>query len=96
MLQTKVKPSEYMIFPTVQKYWIERKGILLWMGLFFVEFGASLFLVSSFFNRLWGQVAGWLAAAVLGGGPHFLFLGHPFRILRALKRPQSSWISRGC
>jgi len=95
MLQTKTKPSEYMIFPTVQKYWIERKGIMLWMGLFFVEFGASLFLVSSFFHCLWGQAAGWLVTAVLGGGPHFLFLGHPFRLLRALKRPQSSWISRG-
>ncbi|MFW9847275.1 MAG: DmsC/YnfH family molybdoenzyme membrane anchor subunit [Candidatus Thorarchaeota archaeon] len=95
MLGTKVKPYEFMIFPTAQKYWIERKGILLWMGLFFVEFGASLFLVSTFFNCLWGQVAGWLVTAALGGGPHFLFLGHPFRIYRALKRPQGSWISRG-
>ena len=95
MLRTKTKPNEYMIFPTIQTYWIERKGILLWIGLFFVEFGSSLFLVSSFFHCLWGQVGGFLVTAVLGGGPHFLFLGHPFRILRALKRPQSSWISRG-
>lgn len=84
-----------MIFPTVQKYWIEGKGMLLWIGLFFVEFGAALFLVSSFFHCIWGLVAGWLITAVLGGGPHFLFLGRPFRIFRALKRPQSSWISRG-
>ena len=84
-----------MIFPTVQKYWIEKKGLLLWIGLFFVEFGASFFLVSSFFHCFWGLAAGWLITAVLGGGSHFLFLGHPFRILRALKRPQSSWISRG-
>ena len=95
MLQKNIKPFEYMIFPTAQKYWIEGKGLLLWLGLFFVEFGASLFLVASFFNCLWGQIAGWIATAVLGGGPHFLFLGHPFRILRAFKRPQNSWISRG-
>ncbi|MFH1349923.1 MAG: hypothetical protein ABII26_03210 [Pseudomonadota bacterium] len=95
MLNTKVKPYEFMVFPTVQKAWIEGKGLLLWIGLFFVEFGASLFLVSSIFNCRWGETAGWLITGVLGGGCHFLFLGHPFRIYRAIKKPNSAWISRG-
>lgn len=95
MLNTKVKPYEFMVFPTVQKAWIEGKGLLLWLGLFFVEFGASLFLISSIFNCRWGETAGWLVTAVLGGGFHFLFLGHPFRIYRAIKKPKSAWISRG-
>jgi len=95
MLNTKAKPYEFMIFPTVQKAWIEGKGILLWAGLFFVEFGASLYLVSSIFQCRWGETAGWLIAGVLGVGSHFLFLGHPFRLYKAIKRPRSAWISRG-
>ncbi len=95
MLDTNVKPHEFMIFPTVQKAWIEGKGILLWAGLFFVEFGGSLFLVASIFFCHWGQTTGWLIAGLLGGGCHFLFLGHPSRIYRAVKKPQSAWISRG-
>ncbi len=95
MLTIKEKPYNFMVFPTTQKAWIEGKGILLWAGLYFVEFGASLFLVSSFFNCLWGQAAGWLIAGVLGGGSHFLFLGHPFRVYLAIKKPKTAWISRG-
>lgn len=95
MLSPNVKPYEFMIFPTVQKAWIEGKGMLLWAGLFFVEFGASLFLVASIFQSRWGQTAGWLIAGLLGGGCHFFFLGHPTRIYRAIKKPKSAWISRG-
>ncbi len=95
MLDTKVKPYEFMIFPTVQKAWIEGKGRLLWLGLFFVEFGACLFLVSSIFHCRWGETAGWLIASILGVGCHFLFLGHPFRLYRAIRKPGSAWISRG-
>ena len=95
MLQLKEKPYDFMVCPTVQKAWIEGKGLLLWAALFFVEFGASLFLVSSIFKSLWGQLVGWLIAGLLGGGCHFFFLGHPFRIYLAVKRPKSAWISRG-
>lgn len=95
MLSIKMKPFEQTAHCTLQKDWIEGKGILLWLGLFFMELGAALFLVSSFFSCLWGQALGWIIAAVLGGGTHVLFLGHPFRAIRAFKRPGSSWISRG-
>jgi formate-dependent nitrite reductase membrane component NrfD len=38
---------------------------------------------------------GWLICAMLGGGAHILYLGHPFRLWRIVWRPQTSWISRG-
>jgi len=90
-----MRPYEYMVYPTLQTAWIRGKGLLLFAGLFFVEFGAGLFLAASFLHTLWGETAGWLISGVLGGGSHFLFLGHPFRVYRALKRPGKAWISRG-
>lgn len=95
MQSEQIRPYEYMIYPTLQTAWIRGKGLLLFAGLFFVEFGAGLFLAASLFHSLWGQTAGWLISGILGGGSHFLFLGHPFRVYRAIKRPGKAWISRG-
>ena len=95
MLSEKMPPHEIMVYPTLQTAWIRGKGLLLFSGLFLVEFGAGMFLAASLLQSLWGQAAGWLISGALGGGCHFLFLGHPFRIYRALRRPGSSWISRG-
>lgn len=95
MLTDKMPPYEFMVYPTLQTAWIRGKGILLFAGLFLVEFGAGVFLASSILDSLWGQTAGWLISGALGGGCHFLFLGHPFRIYRAIQRPGRSWISRG-
>jgi formate-dependent nitrite reductase membrane component NrfD len=95
MLSDKMRPYEFMVYPTLQTAWIRGKGILLFAGLFLVEFGAGVFVASSILDSLWGQTAGWLISGALGGGCHFLFLGHPFRIYRAILRPGKSWISRG-
>ncbi|MEW6668663.1 MAG: DmsC/YnfH family molybdoenzyme membrane anchor subunit [Thermodesulfobacteriota bacterium] len=95
MLSDKMRPYEFMVYPTLQTAWIRGKGILLFAGLFLVELGAGLFVASSILGSLWGQTAGWLMSGALGGGCHFLFLGHPFRIYRAMRRPGKSWISRG-
>jgi formate-dependent nitrite reductase membrane component NrfD len=95
MLSDKMKPYEFMVYPTLQTAWIRGKGILLFAGLFLVEFGAGIFVASSILQSLWGQTAGWLISGAFGGGCHFLFLGHPFRIYRAIRRPGKSWISRG-
>jgi formate-dependent nitrite reductase membrane component NrfD len=91
----KMQPYEFMVYPTLQTAWIKGKGILLFAGLFLVEFGAGLFVAASMFNALWAQTAGWVISGVIGGGCHFLFLGHPFRIYRAIVRPGKAWISRG-
>ena len=55
MLNEKMRPYEYMVYPTLQTAWIRGKGVLLFSGLFLVEFGAGIFLAASFFQNLWGQ-----------------------------------------
>lgn len=90
-----MRPYEWMVYPTLQTAWIRGKGVRLFSGLFLVEFGAGIFLAGSIFQSLWGLAAGWLISGVFGGGCHFLFLGHPFRIYKAIRRPGHSWISRG-
>jgi formate-dependent nitrite reductase membrane component NrfD len=95
MLREEIRPYEYMIYPTLQTTWIRGKGLLIFFGLFLVEFGAGIFMAGSVLHSQWGQLAGWLISGVLGGACHFLFLGHPFRIYKAVRRPGKSWISRG-
>jgi len=90
-----MKAYEWMVKPTPQTEWIDGRGILFWIAFFFIELGAATFLVSSLFGNLFGEFIGWLMCAVLGGGFHLVYLGHPFRFYRMILRPQTSWISRG-
>lgn len=79
----------------VQKEWIEGKGMLLLLAIFFGELGAGMFLVSWYLNFLQGMVLGIAIVASLKTTFHILFLGQPLKFWRAFTRPQSSWISRG-
>jgi formate-dependent nitrite reductase membrane component NrfD len=79
----------------VQKEWIEGKGMLLLLAIFFGELGAGMFLVSWYLNFLFGMVLGIIIVASLKTIFHILFLGQPLKFWRAFTRPQSSWISRG-
>lgn len=90
-----MKSYDWMVKYTPQSAWISRKGVLLWLALFFVELGAALYLSAIFFDNRWGMVLGWFITAVLGGGCHLFYLGNPLRFWRAVSRPQTSWISRG-
>jgi formate-dependent nitrite reductase membrane component NrfD len=92
-----MKPYEWMVTYTSQTEWIEKRGILLWLAFFFIELGAGTFLVSSLFDSLWGMIIGWLVCALLGGGTHLLYLGHPLRFWRIFVSSgwKTSWISRG-
>jgi formate-dependent nitrite reductase membrane component NrfD len=94
-MQANMKPFEWMVKPTPQKEWIERRGVLLWLAFFFIELGAGAFFVGTIFNSLEAMLAGWLVCGVIGGGIHILYLGHPFRFWRMVSRPGTSWISRG-
>ncbi len=91
------KPYEFMVQYTPQREWIERRGILFWLAFFFIELGAGMFIASSLFGSLPGMFIGWLICAILGGGLHLLYLGHPFRFWRILISSgwKTSWISRG-
>jgi len=86
-----------MVQFTPQREWIERRGILFWLAFFFIELGAGMFIVSSIFGSLPGMLIGWLICAVLGGGLHLLYLGHPLRFWRIIFSSgwKTSWISRG-
>jgi formate-dependent nitrite reductase membrane component NrfD len=88
---------DWMVKYTPQKEWIERRGVLLWLAFFFIELGAGMFFVASFFGSPVVMLSGWLICAVLGGGLHLLFLGRPLRFWRIVFSSgwQTSWISRG-
>lgn len=88
---------DWMVKYTPQKEWIERRGVLLWLAFFFIELGAGMFFVASFFSSLLVMLIGWLICAMLGGGLHLIFLGKPLRFWRIVFSSgwQTSWISRG-
>ncbi len=86
---------EWMVNYTPQTEWVKGKGIVFCLAFFFIQLGAGMFFVSSIFGILLGEFLGWLICAVLGGGVHFLHLGHPVRFYRMVLRPRTSWVSRG-
>lgn len=95
MIQT--RRYEYLVQYTPQREWIEKRGILMWLAMFFIELGAGAFVVSSFFGNQLGMLLGWLLCGVLGGGFHLLYLGHPTRFWRMVFSSgwKTSWVSRG-
>ena len=84
-----------MINYTRQTEWIDRRGLILWIAFYMGGLGGGLYLVSLFFNSLWGMFIGWVIVAVIKGGAHLLYLGKPQRFWRIVTRPQSSWLARG-
>ncbi|MFH0914675.1 MAG: NrfD/PsrC family molybdoenzyme membrane anchor subunit, partial [Chloroflexota bacterium] len=92
-----MKPYEWMISYTPQKEWIEKRGLLLWLAFFFIELGAGTFFIASIFDSVPGMIIGWVICAVLGGGLHLLYLGHPLRFWRIFVSSawKTSWITRG-
>lgn len=90
-----MEAHEWMINYTRQTEWIDRRGIFLWIAFYAGGLGGGLFLVSLFFNSLWGMFISWLIIAVIKGGAHLVYLGKPLRFWRIVFRPQSSWLARG-
>jgi sulfite dehydrogenase (quinone) subunit SoeC len=88
-------PHEWMIKGNHQTEWIEKRGILLWLAFYAGGLGGGLYLVSLFFDSLWGMLVGWFIVTVLKGTFHLLFLGKPTRFWRLVFHPQTSWLSRG-
>lgn len=86
---------EWMINYTRQTEWIDRRGLLLWLAFYTGGLGGGLYLVSLYFESLWGMFIGWFIVAIIKGGAHLLFLGKPLRAWRIVFRPHSSWLSRG-
>lgn len=94
-MSTKPFAYEWMTKHTPQAEWIEGGGKFIWLALFCTETGAGLFFVSIFFNNTLGMLLGWILCLILGAGFFLVHMGHPFKAIRAFRRPHSSWISRG-
>ncbi len=94
-MSPKLTGYEWLTKPTPQEEWIEGGGKFIWLALFFTETGAGLFFVSIFFKNPLGMILGWFLCLFLGGGFFLVHMGHPLRAIRAILKPQSSWISRG-
>jgi len=90
---------EWMVKPTAQTEWIERRGILVWIAEVFTSLGAGLYLVSLFFNNFWGMAAAWLIIMFLKVPLHILYFGKPFRFWRTFipftDSWKTSWFTRG-
>lgn len=84
-----------MIKYTRQTEWIDRRGLVLWIAFYAGGLGGGLYLVSLYFNSLWGMFVSWLIIAVVKGGAHLVYLGKPQRFWRIVSRPQTSWLARG-
>jgi formate-dependent nitrite reductase membrane component NrfD len=90
-----VEIHEWMVGYTRQTEWIDRRGIFLWIAFYAGGLGGGLYLVSLYFDSLWGIFVSWLIIAVIKGGAHLVFLGKPLRFWRIVFRPGSSWLARG-
>jgi formate-dependent nitrite reductase membrane component NrfD len=90
---------EWMIKPTPQTEWIERRGVLVWIAEVFTSLGAGLYLVSLFYNNWWGMLVAWLVIMFLKLPPHLIYFGKPLRFWRTIipftNTWKTSWFTRG-
>jgi formate-dependent nitrite reductase membrane component NrfD len=77
-----------------ERVWAEGRAIALVAAHFLSGVGAGAWLLGLVLDLRLVSLLG-LAAVVLGGVVHLGFLGRPERAWKMMKRPQSSWISRG-
>ncbi len=86
-----------MVKHTPQREWIEERGLLIWLSTFFVEVGASSFLVGALLDHVAAMAIGIVMCATLGAGLHLADLGRPLRFWRILLSThwKTSWIARG-
>ncbi|MBN1177432.1 MAG: polysulfide reductase NrfD [Dehalococcoidales bacterium] len=88
------RPWDFMVKDTPSRDWAEGMGKLIAVAFFCGGIAGGLYLVSLYFNNLWGMLIGWLFALGMG-----LFdmahLGKKKIVWRIALRPGSSWISRG-
>jgi formate-dependent nitrite reductase membrane component NrfD len=90
---------DWMVKPTAQTEWIERRGVLVWVAEVFTSLGAGLYLVSLFFSNWWGMAVGWAIIMFLKIPLHLIYFGKPLRFWRTLvpftSAWKTSWFTRG-
>jgi formate-dependent nitrite reductase membrane component NrfD len=78
-----------------QREWIQGRGLWLVVAHFLSSVGAGAWLLAVAFGAGDLLLPALVCAALLSGAAHLLFLGRWERCWRILRRPASSWISRG-
>jgi formate-dependent nitrite reductase membrane component NrfD len=88
------RPWEFGIKEAPAREWSEGTGALISVAMFLGGVAGGTYLVSLYFNNIWGMLIGWILAMGMG-----LFdmahLSKPTRAWRIAFRANSSWISRG-
>lgn len=88
------QPWEWGVKEAPVKEWSEGKGALIAVAMFLGGIAGGTYLISLYFDNIWGMLVGWALAAGMG-----LFdmahLKKPMRFWRIALRVNSSWISRG-
>jgi formate-dependent nitrite reductase membrane component NrfD len=77
-----------------QRVWAEGRGVLLVAAHFLSGVGAGGWLMGLLLGSRTVLLLG-LLATVIGGLVHLGFLGHPERAWQMIRKPRTSWISRG-
>ncbi|HTY82230.1 MAG TPA: NrfD/PsrC family molybdoenzyme membrane anchor subunit [Dehalococcoidales bacterium] len=89
-----IKPWDFMVKYTPQREWIEGHGIMVAFAMFFGGISGGLYLSSLYFHSELGTLIAWVFSG-LAGLTDMAHLSKPMRFWRMLRRPNSSWISRG-
>jgi formate-dependent nitrite reductase membrane component NrfD len=87
-------PWGFGIQETPAREWSEGKGALISVAMFLGGIAGGTYLVSLYFNDIWGMLVGWIFALAMGlvDAAH---LKKPMRVWRIAVKANSSWISRG-
>jgi sulfite dehydrogenase (quinone) subunit SoeC len=93
-MMQQTKPWDFMVKYTPQREWIEGHGIMVAFAMFFGGISGGLYLSSLYFHSELGTAIAWLFAAA-AGLTDMAHLSKPMRFWRMLRKPNSSWISRG-
>ena len=87
-------PWDFMVKDTPSKDWIHGSGVFIAIAFFCGGIAGGGYLVSLYFNNLWGLFVSWLFALAMGMFD-MAHLHDKKLAWRIVLRPHSSWISRG-
>jgi sulfite dehydrogenase (quinone) subunit SoeC len=87
-------PWDWGVKENPAREWSEGMGSLISVAMFLGGIAGGTYLISLYFNSVWGMFIGWVFALGMGLFD-MVHLGKPMRFWRIISKPGSSWISRG-
>ena len=88
------RPWEFGVKEMPAREWSEGLGSMIAVAMFLGGIAGGLYLVSLYFNSIWGMFIAWIFALGMGLFD-MVHLSKPARLWRIAFRAGSSWISRG-